>query len=47
MTQNMTALKRKLDPDDIANAALFLVSAEGAMMTGQTLSVDAGLVIGH
>jgi NAD(P)-dependent dehydrogenase (short-subunit alcohol dehydrogenase family) len=47
MTQNMTALKKKLDPDDIANAALFLVSAEGTMMTGQTLSVDAGLVIGH
>jgi len=46
MTQSMTALKKKLDPDDIASAALFLVSADGAMVTGQTLSVDAGLVIG-
>jgi 3-oxoacyl-[acyl-carrier protein] reductase len=45
MTQSMTALKKKLDPDDIANAALYLVSDEGAMVTGQTLSVDAGLVI--
>jgi D-xylose 1-dehydrogenase len=40
------ALKKKLDPEDIANAALFLVSDDGAMVTGQTLSVDAGLVIG-
>ena len=47
MTQNETALKQKLDPGDIANAALFLVSAEGSMITGQTLSVDAGLVIGR
>jgi NAD(P)-dependent dehydrogenase (short-subunit alcohol dehydrogenase family) len=47
MTQSMTALKKKLDPEDIANAALFLVSDDGAMVTGQTLSVDAGLVIGR
>jgi enoyl-[acyl-carrier-protein] reductase (NADH) len=46
MTQSMTALKKTLDPADIAAAALFLVSGEGAMVTGQTLSVDAGLVIG-
>jgi 3-oxoacyl-[acyl-carrier protein] reductase len=46
MTQGMTALKKKLDPADIAAAALFLVSGEGALITGQTLSVDAGLVIG-
>jgi 3-oxoacyl-[acyl-carrier protein] reductase len=46
MTQGMTALKRTLDPADIAAAALFLVSGEGALITGQTLSVDAGLVIG-
>jgi NAD(P)-dependent dehydrogenase (short-subunit alcohol dehydrogenase family) len=46
MTQSMTALKKTLDPADIAAAALFLVSGEGALITGQTLSVDAGLVIG-
>jgi 3-oxoacyl-[acyl-carrier protein] reductase len=47
MTQNMTALKRTLDPDDIAATALHLVSDDGSLITGQTLSVDAGLVIGH
>jgi NAD(P)-dependent dehydrogenase (short-subunit alcohol dehydrogenase family) len=46
MTQSMTALKRTLEPADIANAALYLVGPEGALVTGQTLSVDAGLVIG-
>jgi NAD(P)-dependent dehydrogenase (short-subunit alcohol dehydrogenase family) len=47
MTQNMTALKRTLDPDDIAATALHLVSDDGSLITGQTISVDAGLVIGH
>jgi NAD(P)-dependent dehydrogenase (short-subunit alcohol dehydrogenase family) len=42
-------LKRKqplagglLDPDDVAEAALFLCSRESRMITGQTLTVDAG-----
>jgi NAD(P)-dependent dehydrogenase (short-subunit alcohol dehydrogenase family) len=47
MTQTMTALKRTLEPDDIAATALHLVGDEGALITGQTISVDAGLVIGH
>ena len=31
-------------PEDIANAALFLASDEAAFVTGQTLTVDGGLV---
>ena len=42
-------LKRKqplagglLDPDDVASAALFLCRRDSRMITGQTLTVDAG-----
>jgi 3-hydroxybutyrate dehydrogenase/3-oxoacyl-[acyl-carrier protein] reductase len=31
-----------LEPEDIANMALFLASAEGARITGQIISVDGG-----
>ena len=31
-----------LDPDDVADAAVFLCSRESRMVTGQTLAVDAG-----
>ncbi len=34
------------DPQDIANAALFLASDESRMITGQNLIVDGGYVIG-
>lgn len=37
------ALHRRLVPGDIAGAAVFLLSDEAAMMTGQTLVVDGGL----
>jgi D-xylose 1-dehydrogenase len=37
-------LKRKLYPDDIARAALFLASDESAGMTAQTMVVDGGWV---
>ena len=36
------ALKRLGEPDDIAGAAVFLASAAGAWMTGQTLIMDGG-----
>lgn len=37
-------LKRKLVPEDIARAALFLASEEAAAMTAQTMIVDGGWV---
>ena len=36
------ALKRLGEPEDIAGAAVFLASAAGAWMTGQTLIIDGG-----
>jgi 3-oxoacyl-[acyl-carrier protein] reductase len=32
-------------PDDIAAAALFLVSDEAGYITGQTITVDGGMVM--
>jgi NAD(P)-dependent dehydrogenase (short-subunit alcohol dehydrogenase family) len=40
--EKLTALKDRLDPDDIARAALFLAADDSRMMTGQNLVVDAG-----
>jgi len=34
-----------LEPEDIANAALYLASEESRMMTGQIVSVDSGVTI--
>lgn len=39
------ALKRAAVPDDIVGAMMFLISAESAFMTGQTLAVDGGSVM--
>jgi NAD(P)-dependent dehydrogenase (short-subunit alcohol dehydrogenase family) len=39
------ALKRTLVPDDYAAAVAFLVSDGAAVITGQTISADAGLVM--
>jgi NAD(P)-dependent dehydrogenase (short-subunit alcohol dehydrogenase family) len=39
-------LKRLGEPADIANAALFLVSDLGSWITGQTLVVDGGALLG-
>lgn len=36
------ALKRLGEPDDIAGAAVFLLSRAGAWMTGQTMVIDGG-----
>jgi 3-oxoacyl-[acyl-carrier protein] reductase len=47
--QGMTArtpLGRIGQPRDIANAYLFLASDEAAFITGATLRVDGGLVVG-
>ena len=38
-------LKRAGQPQDVANAVLFLVSDEAAYITGQTLHVDGGMVM--
>jgi meso-butanediol dehydrogenase/(S,S)-butanediol dehydrogenase/diacetyl reductase len=39
-------LRRVGEPDDIANAALFLASDEASWITGVTLCVDGGLLAG-
>lgn len=36
-------LRKVLNPEDVADAALFLASSDSASVTGQTLNVDAGL----
>ncbi len=40
-----TALGRALEPEDLCGAAVFLASDESALMTGQTLVVDAGRIM--
>jgi 3-oxoacyl-[acyl-carrier protein] reductase len=40
-----TALKRRLDPADLTGAAVFLASDDSALVTGQVLVVDGGLVM--
>lgn len=42
---NAAPLKRMATPEDVANAALFLVSDEAGFITGQNLMVDGGLSI--
>ena len=41
-----TPLKRIGEPDEIAGAAVFLASAAGRFMTGQTLVIDGGVLAG-
>ena len=40
-----TALRRTLEPEDITGAAVFLASDDSALMTGQVVVVDGGLVM--
>lgn len=44
--KSRTPLGRLGEPRDIANAYLFLASDEAAYITGQTLRVDGGIVVG-
>jgi 3-oxoacyl-[acyl-carrier protein] reductase len=45
MLKDKTPLGKLGDPEDIANAYLFLVSEESRFITGTVLSVDGGLVL--
>lgn len=45
MLKDKTPLGKLGDPEDIANAYLFLVSEESKFITGTVLSVDGGLVL--
>lgn len=42
---SLTALGLEIEPEDIANAVIFLVSDEARRITGQTLVVDGGQVM--
>jgi 3-oxoacyl-[acyl-carrier protein] reductase len=41
---NRAALKRPAEPQDVANAALFLASDRSTFITGQVIRVDGGMV---
>jgi NAD(P)-dependent dehydrogenase (short-subunit alcohol dehydrogenase family) len=43
---NATPLRRLGEPEDIAGAAVYLASAAGSWITGQTIVVDGGVTIG-
>lgn len=45
-TVEHTPLKRIGEPDEIAGAAVFLASAAGSFMTGQTMIIDGGRLAG-
>jgi 3-oxoacyl-[acyl-carrier protein] reductase len=45
IVQGMMAIKRPLESEDLCGAAVFLASDESAMMTGQVLSVNGGMVM--
>jgi NAD(P)-dependent dehydrogenase (short-subunit alcohol dehydrogenase family) len=41
----MMALKRPLEPHDLTGAAVFLASDDSAMITGQVLCIDGGMIM--
>jgi NAD(P)-dependent dehydrogenase (short-subunit alcohol dehydrogenase family) len=41
---NMAKLRRLVEPSDVISLALFLASDESAMITGQSIAVDGGVV---
>ncbi len=43
--RNQTALKRDLQPTDLTGTAVYLASDDSALMSGQTLVVDAGRIM--
>ena len=44
---NAAILKRPAEPQDIANAALFLAAPENNYITGSILTVDGGWTAGY
>ena len=42
---NASALGHALEPPDLTGTAVFLASDESALMTGQTLVVDGGVIM--
>lgn len=40
-----SALKRLGEPEDVANAALFLAGESGGFITGETLNVNGGTIM--
>lgn len=46
MMEDKTPLKRLGQPEDIANAYHFLASEEASFITGTTLNVDGGIILG-
>jgi 3-oxoacyl-[acyl-carrier protein] reductase len=46
MMEEKTPLRRLGEPEDIANAYAFLASDEASFITGTTLNVDGGIVLG-
>jgi 3-oxoacyl-[acyl-carrier protein] reductase len=45
IVQFMMAIKRPLDPDDLTGTAVWLASDDSAMVTGQVINVDGGMVM--
>ena len=45
LVHGMMALKRPLQADDLTGTAIFLASDDSAMITGQVLSVNGGMVM--
>jgi 3-oxoacyl-[acyl-carrier protein] reductase len=45
MLPAMSAMKRKLEPEDLAGTAVFFASDDAALVTGQVLCVDGGSVM--
>jgi len=46
LIKKMIPMRRIGTPEDIANVAVFLASAQSAYVTGQVLTVDGGLSLG-
>jgi NAD(P)-dependent dehydrogenase (short-subunit alcohol dehydrogenase family) len=46
-TVNMYPLRRIGEPDEIAGAAVFLAAKSGSFMTGQTIVIDGGGMVGR
>jgi len=46
LIKKMIPMRRLGQPEDIAQVAVFLASAESSYMTGQVLTVDGGLTLG-